>query len=171
MASPNGRTESEDLAERLRSLYQLYHCESELPNYDDLVAKLDSTKPKIIDGIKTELNRDCVYPISYERALQSTKQTFTQKLISGFVIASVEGVEYAVSEFHKNKREPNDFLLKLYALYGGIKNLPSSVRRAFLSREEEEAEAKELMEEHNKNVAQCFKGFKNNMTYILKMEK
>ncbi len=116
----------------------------------------------------TVLDRDYVHPVSYEKALEyakSTKPSFTEKLIAGLVLAYVEGGEYAVSEFHKNKKEPNDPLLKLYAFYGGLKNLPSSIKIVFSTTKEDEA--KELMEKHNREAAKIFNGFKNDITYFL----
>lgn len=158
-------SESETLAERLHSLYQTYGCENELPSHDGLVAKIDSVKQEVRDATKMELDRDCVYPLLYNEALQLVEKTFLgQKLSFCLALASVEGEEYAVRTFHEKQKEPNNFLFKLYALYGGIKSFSSSVKEVFLNTCREE-EAKELMEEHNKHAAQYFKGFKNNIAY------
>lgn len=55
MEPNNEKTESKDLAERLRSLYQMHNCEHELPSQDDLVAKLGSVKQEVRDATKMEL--------------------------------------------------------------------------------------------------------------------
>lgn len=69
MEPENKRKESNNLAERLRELYQIYNCENELPSHDDLVAKLEQMKPSRRETIRSSLDQGIMYPIdSYKKA-------------------------------------------------------------------------------------------------------
>ncbi len=168
MESLTKEKESENLAERLRSLYQIHGCEHELPAHDDLVAKLDAAGSEVRAATKMELNRDYVHLLSYEEALQLAKCPFHERLGWCYALAILEGMEYASSKNTPREiqeDEANSFLFKLRALYGGFKALPSTVKTILLTPTEEEA--KELMEEHNKDALQYFKAFKRNLDYFL----
>ena len=65
----NQANKSQNLAERLRGLYQIYGCEQELPGHEDLVAKISSAKQYVRNIFRQELDLGLVSPISYEEAL------------------------------------------------------------------------------------------------------
>ncbi|HLD39783.1 MAG TPA: hypothetical protein VJB13_01445 [Candidatus Nanoarchaeia archaeon] len=67
-------SKTEDLAQRLRSLYQMYNCESELPEHSDLVTKLTKAKPDHLDKYQEFLDSKSAYQISYQEALQEVQQ-------------------------------------------------------------------------------------------------
>lgn len=164
MKSP--RNESENLAERLRSLYQIYNCENELPAHDDLVAKLDGVKSEVRDAVKIELDRDYVHPLSYEKALEFEKSfPLTEKFKMLYALTLIQGVGYASEKWKEKKEREEGFLWGLYAFYGGLKAIPSTVKEIFFTPAEEKAQ--ELMEDHNKMASRYFESFKRNIDYCI----
>ena len=161
MKSPNKGMESENLAERLRSLYKTYNCENELPVHDDLVAKLDGVKPEVRDAIKMELDRDYVYPISEEEA----KIPLSQKFMALYAFTLAKGIIYAEEKRTEKGLKQDNFPFLLHAVYGGIKAFPLVVK-AVLTPED----PKGLMEEHNVLATRCFWGFKRNVEYCVLSE-
>jgi DNA transposition AAA+ family ATPase len=67
------RNELGHLAERLRSLYQMYGCESELPDTDCLVDKLEKGKIELIEAIQRGLNQKELYQTTPEKVLRNIK--------------------------------------------------------------------------------------------------
>jgi len=66
--------ESENLAERLRELYQEHGCESELPEHEDLVKKLDTLSRADRGYFQETIDAGVGRQISYEEALQAAQQ-------------------------------------------------------------------------------------------------
>lgn len=65
---------SENLAERLRELYQVHGCEDELPAHEGLVSKLDGLRKNERHYFQETLDAGVGRQISYEEALQAAKQ-------------------------------------------------------------------------------------------------
>ncbi len=169
MVSPNERKGSENLAERLRSLYQVYGCESELPIPNDLVAKLDGVEPGVRDAVQMELDRDYMRQLSYEEALKFEKSVpLTGKFIELYAFTLAGGCIYAAEKCEEKNLKQEGFPFLLYAVQGGIKTFPSVVKEIFLTPKEEIA--KEIMEEHNKDATRYFELFKRNVEYYILSE-
>ncbi len=133
--------ESENLAERLRSLYKLYDCEQELPKHEDLVAKLgkmDHTAPGKRYDLEGVLDQGLVYPLSYEEALQIENSSPFYQRFMGFLLP---------------------------VLFVGPIVIPAAVKVFFLTTKEERV--KELLESNNKLAKQYFEIFKAQVEYKL----
>lgn len=159
MGSNNNKKESEDLAERLRSLYQMHHCENDLPNLKDLVAKLESVETEVCEATKMELDRGCIYPISEKEA----KIPLTKRFKTLYALTLFEGVRYAEEKHDEKNLKKDGWGVLLRAIYGGIRAFPSTAKATFL-----EQDSQQIIEEHNRNAALIFKCFKNNLDYFLK---
>ena len=168
MESPNKGKESENLAERLRSLYQVYDCEHELPAHDDLVAKLSNVKSEVREATKMELDRDYVHPLSYEKALQEANIPLSEKVKMLYAFTLGGAVTYASQKWEGKKEREEGLLYWCAFLGGGLKTFPSVVKEVFLKPKEEIAKA--LMEEHNIMAARYFEGFKRNVEYYVLSE-
>ncbi len=81
--------ESENLADRLRALYQTYNCEHELPEHQDLVAKLESAGSEVRDSFQVELGKGEVDPICYEEA----KLPLSKKIMLLYATAMLGGIK------------------------------------------------------------------------------
>lgn len=144
---PSKENESENLAQRLRSLYKTYECEPELPEPDDLVAKLSGVKSEVRDAIEMELNCDNVYPISYEEAEKviyeatEDEETF-QNLIEGFLEQIPDAEKEDIMEY----------------LLGKTTEVPPK-----------EMTVKKFVELYDNDARLVFKGFKANLKYFLKI--
>lgn len=162
--------ESNDLAQRLRSLYQMHNCENELPAHDDLVAKLAGFRQEDLDTTKNELDFCFMPPISYEKALETEKRIIkdtplTVKLIWLYDYVFSNGIEYVSVKCQDKQKEEEGFLAAVYFSYGFLKTIPSAVKILFFPPIEENA--KKRMEGHNKTLAGYFEMLKINLTYFL----
>ena len=152
------KQESENLAERLRGLYHIYGCEHELPGHDDLVAKIDSVKPEIRRGFQQELDRGDVYPFSRERAAEIEDNTpLYEKIMMCW------GMMYVPAKILQE--DTKDLQSKARVFYATIRDIPSVVKKVFLTSKEENIE--DIME-CNKALAELyFETFKANVEYEL----
>ncbi len=138
---------SEDLARRLCSLYRTYGCEHELPDYYYLVVKLSNVEPEVRDAVRMELDRDYVYPISYEEA------------------------EKSLDEAAKDEERFQNLAEVM------LENIPDAEKKLVLEyllgktaeAAEKDAAVKEFRELYNNDARHVFKGFKADLNYFLKI--
>ena len=150
----------ENLAERLRSLYQTYHCEAELPN--DLAAKLDAVEPEVYEAIQFELGCDYIYPKSKEELREEEEKIpLHSRFMLLCVLTVAGGGFYAEEKYDRENKKKESFPFFLHAVYGALKSLPAAIGATFAKPGQKE------VEEHNEEAAQIFKGFKNNVADFL----
>jgi len=116
----NLKTESENLAGRLHSLYRIYGCENDLPAHEELTAKLESAGAEVRRSFQHELSKDQVYPLSLEEALEyvSPSKRFLEFYGTVFFALPILGpsvITLAFKEsFLKPKTEKAQGLMKSY---------------------------------------------------------
>ena len=150
----------ENLAERLRSLYQTYHCEAELPN--DLAAKLDAVEPEVYEAIQFELGCDYIYPKSKEELREEeAKIPLYSRFMLLCALTVAGGGFYAEEKYDRENQKKGGVPFFLHAVYGALKSLPAITKGVFSKPDQKE------VEEYNKEAAQIFKMLKNNVADFL----
>lgn len=153
------KVNSFDLARKMHELYREYKCDHELPEYEDLAAKIEQLDLEMRQEIGLYLEDAVLYQVTPQEIMQEgIKVPFTQKCLMLYSFTLIGAVSYASTKLPESEvKEKKGFKFWGYAVFGGLKTLPAAVKEAFKSTE---AEAKMLSDYHNAHAKSYFSQFK-----------
>ncbi len=151
IGAEENKTSAGEIANRLRSIYQSYHCESDLPRQEDLVAVIDKD-PSLGKMLQDTMNLSNplgdLAPISYEGALSEVKKTGRfQNAKNALAVAIASAYEFEAAS---------------PLLLGAGITLAMQELFSFNS-----ARAKKHMELHNQEARRNFRNVKRGIEYDL----
>ena len=155
-------TSSEDLAQRLRSLYKTYECENELPAHDDLVARLDSVEVEVREATKIELDRGYVYPISIKEAKGEARMPLSERIKTLYAFTFIGAVSYAEQKCVEKDQPCEGSFFFSRVVYGSLRAFPSALGEALRN-----LDPKEVMESHNYGAKKYFDIAKRNVKHYI----
>lgn len=156
-----------DLARKMHELYREYKCDHELPEYEDLAAKIELAEPWMRRFLDQTLDSYLVHPISLHEAKELVSDSFMQKILQLYGIVFLQGTEY-MTDKEGRKKEGDDkkrsgFTGLYRTIISGVKNVPAAFKAVFLRSNEERA--KEVMNYHNIDARKRFEQFKAEVNY------
>ncbi len=154
IGAEENQTLAGEIADRLRSIYQSYNCESDLPKQEDLVAIINTNSSlgeMLQDAMEINNPMGGLAPISYEEALSEVKKI--GRFREAYNVLAVALTITPPSEFKAGIKA--GIILRLGALQLKELFLPNSAR------------AKKYMELHNQEARINFRDVKREIEFEL----